>query len=224
MLAQGCSAADTACMDTGAAAMTRTPTRPVQVRLPGPVDDFHTGLAHERGESKTQIVQEALECLRQQLLARQFAVPGLHAAREQLLTQALERLLHDLGLAHAALMRKPGEEVVDRSRQTHLDRPGGRASHGGGSGVHACSIGCRAALCKHYRVDVCMLSSMLSYTRRCIHPVAAQKNPSSTSVLPAAETRCRWPDPSTTRLQLSASDTPFVVDATGPTYEKGGYD
>src|SRR5665811_604570 len=60
--------------------------------------------------------------------------------------------------------------------------------------------------------------------RRCIHPVAAQKSPSSTSVLPAAETRCRWPDPSTTRLQLSASDTPFVVDATGPTYEKGGYD
>ena len=52
--------------------MSRIPTRPVQVRLPEPVDDFLTGLAQERGESKTQIVQEALECLRQQLLERRM--------------------------------------------------------------------------------------------------------------------------------------------------------
>jgi hypothetical protein len=70
-------------MDTGAAAMTRTPTRPVQVRLPGPVDDFLTGLAHERGESKTQIVQEALECLRQQLLARRMEAGYRELAGEQ---------------------------------------------------------------------------------------------------------------------------------------------
>lgn len=72
MIAQGCLAADTACMDPGAAIMSRTPTRPVQVRLPEPVDDFLTKLAHERGESKTQIVQEALECLRRQLLERRM--------------------------------------------------------------------------------------------------------------------------------------------------------
>ena len=52
--------------------MSRTPTRPVQVRLPVPVDDYLTGLAEERGESKTQIVVEALECLRQQLLERRM--------------------------------------------------------------------------------------------------------------------------------------------------------
>jgi hypothetical protein len=59
-------------MDPGAAVMSRTPTRPVQVRLPVPIDDYLTGLAQERGESKTQIVVEALECLRQQLLERRM--------------------------------------------------------------------------------------------------------------------------------------------------------
>jgi len=52
--------------------MSRTPTRPVQVRLPEAVDDFLTGLAQELGESKTQIVVEALGCLRQQLLERRL--------------------------------------------------------------------------------------------------------------------------------------------------------
>jgi len=63
--------------------MSRTPTRPVQVRLPGPVDDFLTALAHERGESKTQIVQEALECLRQQLLERRMEAGYRDMAGEQ---------------------------------------------------------------------------------------------------------------------------------------------
>ncbi len=52
--------------------MSRTPTIPVQVRLPEPVDAFLTGLARERDESKTQIVVEALECVRQQLLERRM--------------------------------------------------------------------------------------------------------------------------------------------------------
>ena len=52
--------------------MSRTPTRPVQVRLPVAVDEFLTALAGERGESKTQVVVEALECLQQQLLERRM--------------------------------------------------------------------------------------------------------------------------------------------------------
>jgi hypothetical protein len=63
--------------------MSRTPTRPVQVRLPEPVDDFLTGLAEELGESKTQIVVEALECLRQQLLERRMEVGYRELAGEQ---------------------------------------------------------------------------------------------------------------------------------------------
>ena len=52
--------------------MSQTPTRPVQVRLPEVVDDFLTELAHERGESKTSVVIEALDCLRQQVLERRM--------------------------------------------------------------------------------------------------------------------------------------------------------
>ncbi len=52
--------------------MSRTPTIPVQVRLPEPVDAFLTALAEERGESKTAIVIEALECLRRHLLERRM--------------------------------------------------------------------------------------------------------------------------------------------------------
>ena len=63
--------------------MSRTPTRPVQVRLPVPVDDYLTALAHERGESKTQIVQEALECLRPQLLERRMVAGYRELAGEQ---------------------------------------------------------------------------------------------------------------------------------------------
>jgi hypothetical protein len=70
-------------MDSGAAVMSRTPTRPVQVRLPEPVDDFLTGLAEELGESKTQIVVEALECLRQQLLERRMEAGYRELAGEQ---------------------------------------------------------------------------------------------------------------------------------------------
>lgn len=50
--------------------MSRAPTRPVQVRLPEPVDAFLEALAAERGESKTEIVVEALELLRRQELER----------------------------------------------------------------------------------------------------------------------------------------------------------
>jgi len=52
--------------------MSRMPTRPVQVRLPEPVDAFLAALAEERGETKTEIVVEALECLRQQLIERRM--------------------------------------------------------------------------------------------------------------------------------------------------------
>ena len=52
--------------------MSRTPTRPVQVRLPEPVDQLLTRLARERGASKTQIVVEALACLEQQVLEQQM--------------------------------------------------------------------------------------------------------------------------------------------------------
>ena len=63
--------------------MSRTPTRPVQVRLPEPVDDYLSGLATERGESKTQIVVEALECLQQQLLERRMEAGYRELAGEQ---------------------------------------------------------------------------------------------------------------------------------------------
>jgi hypothetical protein len=72
MLAQGRSQADTRCMHPGAAVMSQNPTRPVQVRLPEAVDEFLTELAHERGESKTSVVIEALDCLRQQELERRM--------------------------------------------------------------------------------------------------------------------------------------------------------
>jgi hypothetical protein len=62
--------------------MSRMPTRPVQVRLPVPIDDYLTELADERGESKTQIVVEALECLRQQLLERRMEA-GYHELAEE---------------------------------------------------------------------------------------------------------------------------------------------
>jgi predicted transcriptional regulator len=70
-------------MEHGAAVMSRTPTRPVQVRLPESLDAFLTGLADERGESKTRIVVEALECLRQQLLERRMEAGYRVLAGEQ---------------------------------------------------------------------------------------------------------------------------------------------
>lgn len=71
--------------------MSRMPTRPVQVRLPEPVDTFLTALAEERGETKTEIVVEALECLRQQLIERRMEAGYRDLADEerQLVTAGL---------------------------------------------------------------------------------------------------------------------------------------
>ncbi len=63
--------------------MSQTPTRPVQVRLPEAVDDLLTELAHERGESKTSVVIEALECLRRQELERSMEAGYRELAGEQ---------------------------------------------------------------------------------------------------------------------------------------------
>ena len=53
--------------------MPRATTTPVQVRLPDEVNDFLTQLAAERHDSKTQIVIEALELLRDHLLELRLA-------------------------------------------------------------------------------------------------------------------------------------------------------
>jgi hypothetical protein len=79
----GITAIDTATMDAGAAVMSRTPTRPVQVRLPEPAAEFLEGLSRERGESKTEIVIEALELLRQQVLERRMEAGYRELADEQ---------------------------------------------------------------------------------------------------------------------------------------------
>jgi len=63
--------------------MSRASTRPVQVRLPEAVDDFLTQLAAERDESKTQIVVEAIECLRRQVLERRLEAGYRELAEEQ---------------------------------------------------------------------------------------------------------------------------------------------
>lgn len=63
--------------------MSQTPTRPVQVRLPETVDDFLTELARERGESKTSVVIEALDCLRRQELERRMEAGYRELAGEQ---------------------------------------------------------------------------------------------------------------------------------------------
>jgi hypothetical protein len=55
----------------------------VQVRLPVPVDELLTRLAHERGTSKTQIVVDALECLEQQQLECQMEAGYRELAAEQ---------------------------------------------------------------------------------------------------------------------------------------------
>jgi hypothetical protein len=52
--------------------MPRVTTTPVQVRLPEPVNDFLTQLAGDRHESKTQIVIEALDLLRDRLLEKKM--------------------------------------------------------------------------------------------------------------------------------------------------------
>ena len=53
--------------------MPRATTTPVQVRLPDEVNDFLNHLAAERHDSKTQIVIEALELLRDHLLELRLA-------------------------------------------------------------------------------------------------------------------------------------------------------
>ncbi len=52
--------------------MSRVATTPVQVRLPDQANQFLTDLAAERHESKTQIVIEALDLLRDHLLAQRL--------------------------------------------------------------------------------------------------------------------------------------------------------
>ena len=52
--------------------MSRVATTPVQVRLPDQANQFLTHLAAERHESKTQIVIEALDLLRDHLLAQRL--------------------------------------------------------------------------------------------------------------------------------------------------------
>lgn len=80
--------------------MSQTPTRPVQVRLPEAVDDLLTALARERGESKTSVVVEALECLGRQELERRMEagyreLAGEHAGgeRDQFVRAALDASL-----------------------------------------------------------------------------------------------------------------------------------
>jgi predicted transcriptional regulator len=53
--------------------MPRVATTPVQIRLPDTVNAFLAQLAAERHESKTQIVIEALDLLRDHLLAERMA-------------------------------------------------------------------------------------------------------------------------------------------------------
>jgi hypothetical protein len=53
--------------------MPRATTTAVQVRLPATVNDFLARLAAERHESKTQIVVEALDLLRDHLLEGRMA-------------------------------------------------------------------------------------------------------------------------------------------------------
>jgi hypothetical protein len=52
--------------------MARVATTPVQVRLPDQANQFLAELAAERHESKTQIVIEALDLLRDHLLAQRL--------------------------------------------------------------------------------------------------------------------------------------------------------
>ena len=52
--------------------MPRTPTTPVQVRLPLASSELLTEMARERGESKTRVVIAALSCLRDRDVARQM--------------------------------------------------------------------------------------------------------------------------------------------------------
>jgi hypothetical protein len=75
-------------MHPGGLIMPRTPTQPVQVRLPLDVSDLLTAMAGERRESKTQVVIAALECLRARDMAlrmeegyRELAAD--HAARAE---------------------------------------------------------------------------------------------------------------------------------------------
>jgi hypothetical protein len=53
--------------------MPRVATTPVQVRLPDTANAFLTQLAADRHESKTRIVIEALDLLRDHLLAERLA-------------------------------------------------------------------------------------------------------------------------------------------------------
>lgn len=78
--------------------MSRTPTRALQVRLPLDADEFLTTLARERGESKTQVVVEALACLREQLVERSMEAGyrELAGADDDLVRAALDAALETI--------------------------------------------------------------------------------------------------------------------------------
>jgi len=71
--------------------MPRATTTPVQVRLPDTVNDFLNKLAAARHESKTQIVVEALDLLRDRLLAQQMEAGYRQIGDEQIaLAEAIQ--------------------------------------------------------------------------------------------------------------------------------------
>jgi predicted transcriptional regulator len=74
--------------------MPRATTTPVQVRLPDRVNDFLNELAAARKESKTQIVVEALDLLRDRLLAQQMEAGYRRIGDDQIaLAEAMQPLV-----------------------------------------------------------------------------------------------------------------------------------
>jgi predicted transcriptional regulator len=74
--------------------MPRATTTPVQVRLPDRVNDFLNELAAVRQESKTQIVVEALDLLRDRLLAQQMEAGYRRIGDDQIaLAEAMQPLV-----------------------------------------------------------------------------------------------------------------------------------
>ena len=74
--------------------MPRATTTPVQVRLPDRVNDFLNELAAVRQESKTQIVVEARDLLRDRLLAQQMEAGYRRIGDDQIaLAEAMQPLV-----------------------------------------------------------------------------------------------------------------------------------
>lgn len=63
--------------------MTRTPTRPVQVRLPEKADAFLSGYAETTGKTKSDVVVEALDCLRRRQIELQMEAGYRELADDQ---------------------------------------------------------------------------------------------------------------------------------------------